>query len=78
MLIFALVALPGVASAQEGTPEERRACRGDFVKFCQHIPDQQKIDIANCLAAHRPPPGTAHSKRTLSEACDAVLRSHGF
>ncbi len=79
LLIVVLTVAPTFAQAQlgEGTPEERRACRGDYIKFCKHIPDEMKIDIANCLASHRAPPG-ARGRAYLSVACDAVLRSHGF
>lgn len=70
MVILTLAAVPTLAQAQDsGTPEERRACRGDFVKYCRHLPDEQKIEIAQCLASHRP---------RISSACDSVLRSHGF
>jgi hypothetical protein len=79
LLIIALATVPTYVRAQDsGTPEERRACRGDFVKFCKHIPDEQKMEIANCLASHRAPPGSSPDRRHLSAACDAVLRSHGF
>jgi hypothetical protein len=79
LLIVALTAVPTVvlAETESGTPEERRACRGDFLKFCKHVPDEMKIEIANCLASHRAPPGAARGQY-LSAACDAVLKSHGF
>ncbi len=78
LVISMLVVAPSIVQAEEsGTPEERRACRGDFVRFCKHIPDEQKIEIANCLASHRRPPGASRG-RYLSEACSDVLKSHGF
>lgn len=51
----------------QGTPEERKACRHDSVKFCSDaIPDS--LRVLACLKEHR---------EHLTKACDQVLKNHG-
>ncbi|HEX5509013.1 MAG TPA: cysteine rich repeat-containing protein [Pseudolabrys sp.] len=51
----------------QGTPEERKACRHDSVKFCSDaIPDS--LRVLTCLKEHR---------KHLSKACEQVLENHG-
>lgn len=58
---------PGVAAAQEGTPEARQACAPDAMRLCSDvIPDVSKI--TKCMIA---------KYRELSEPCRLVMR-HGY
>ena len=60
LLGLALMAHPAAA---QGTPEQRAACEGDAMRFCnQYVPDVQRITA--CMAQHR---------RYLSPRCRAVF-----
>jgi hypothetical protein len=51
---LALTAMPSMATAQVGTPEEQAACRPDVRRFCYKIPQSagEKVFQA-CLEANR-------------------------
>jgi len=51
---------------EQGTPEERAACRPDVRRFCHAI--EEGGDFLSCLQEHR---------EKLSRACREVLESHG-
>jgi hypothetical protein len=58
------LALMGQPAAAQGTPEQRAACEGDAMRFCnQYVPDVQRISA--CMAQHR---------RYLSPRCRAVFQ----
>jgi hypothetical protein len=67
--IFGIAALIGLAlmvqpAAAQGTPEQRAACEGDAMRFCnQYVPDVQRVTA--CMAQHR---------RYLSPRCRAVFQ----
>ena len=67
LLILTLTAIPVVAHADSGTPEEQRACRQDFLRYCREV--KGDLDSANCLHEHR---------TKISKACRLVLKVHGF
>jgi hypothetical protein len=51
-------------AAAQGTPEQRAACEGDAMRFCnQYVPDVQRVTA--CMAQHR---------RYLSPRCRAVFQ----
>jgi hypothetical protein len=53
MLVVAAVILPtsfGAARGEEGTPEQRRACRPDVVRHCRGMHDSGAIEL--CLRAN--------------------------
>jgi hypothetical protein len=59
----------GPVAAQEGTPEQQAACRGDTRRFCRKVdPDQGTHGILNCLRQNR---------AKLSKTCRNLLESHG-
>jgi hypothetical protein len=66
--IFGIAALIGLAlmaqpAAAQGTPEQRAACEGDAMRFCnQYVPDVQRVTA--CMGQHR---------RYLSPRCRAVF-----
>ncbi len=61
-LLFTLIA-SGTASAQQGTPEQRRACTPDVYRLCAgEIPNARAITA--CLR---------RQKSSLSPACAAVF-----
>src|SRR5262249_23719586 len=71
IVVLLLSALPTGAPAQEGhrgTPQQQRACRGDVLRLCRAVKDQDDFTIANCLKAH---------DSQLSSACRRVLRESG-
>ncbi len=58
-----LLAASSAALAQQGTPEQRRACRGDAFRFCAaEIPNVPKITACMKVNYER-----------LSPACKAVF-----
>jgi len=71
MLLFsaALIGVSSLAMAQQGTPEERAACRPDVRRFCYKIRESDGSNAyLQCLQQHR---------ERLSRRCRAVLESHG-
>lgn len=50
-----------------GTPEDQRACRGDAVKLCKQVMDND-MAVLECFKRNRP---------QLSQSCNAVLRKYG-
>jgi len=71
MLLFsaALIGVSSLAMAQQGTPEERAACRPDVRRFCYKIRESDGSNAyLQCLQQHR---------ERLSRRCRGVLESHG-
>jgi Cysteine rich repeat len=65
-LALALFAM-GASAAQAATKQEQAACRSDARKYCSsHVGKPQ--EMLSCLADH---------KADLSQACRAVVESHG-
>ena len=65
-LALALAAL-GASAAQAATKQEQAACRSDARKYCSsHVGKPQ--EMLSCLA---------DNKASLSQACRAVVESHG-
>jgi hypothetical protein len=58
----------GRAVGHRGTLEQQRACRGDVLRYCRNMQDQEDRAIAECLKAH---------VRQLSSACRQVLKEGG-
>ena len=50
-----------------GTPEDQRACRGDAVKFCKQVLENDQA-VLLCFKRNR---------AQLSRSCDATLRKYG-
>jgi hypothetical protein len=50
-----------------GTPEDQRACRGDAVKLCKQVLENDQA-VLLCFKRNRP---------QLSAACEATLRKYG-
>lgn len=50
-----------------GTPEDQRACRGDAVKFCKQVLENDQA-VLLCFKRNR---------AQLSRTCDATLRKYG-
>jgi hypothetical protein len=66
LISFAVIALPAVTTTAHaaGTPEQRRACREDAMKFCRaYVPDVKRITV--CMEKN---------VRKLSPLCRTHLR----
>jgi hypothetical protein len=50
-----------------GSAEDQRACRGDAVKFCKQVLEND-MAVLECFKRNRP---------QLSQSCNAVLRKYG-
>jgi len=69
LITIAMLAVPSIAIAQSGTPEEQAACRPDVRRFCYRVhPVKGSGGYLQCLQEHR---------ARLSARCRAVLESHG-
>jgi hypothetical protein len=69
LMSAALIGVSSIAMAQQGTPEERAACRPDVRRFCYRIRESDGSNAyLQCLQQHR---------ERLSPRCRAVLESHG-
>ena len=68
LLLAVLLASSSAPFAQQGTPEERAACRGDVRRLCAKVASGDQFEVLSCLQSH--------SKR-LSRACKNVLVNHG-
>lgn len=63
-LVLAPLMLASASAAQQGTPEQRRACRKDAMTFCRkEVPNVQRITA--CME---------RNLRKLSPACRAQFR----
>ena len=61
------LAATGTSAALAATSQEQAACRSDARKYCSsHVGKPQ--EMLSCLAEH---------KDSLSQACRAVVESHG-
>ncbi len=64
VLMLAPSMLAGASAAEQGTPEQRRACRKDAMTFCRkEVPSVQRITA--CME---------RNLRKLSPACRAQFR----
>lgn len=69
LIAMSSIAMPPLAMAQQGTPEEQAACRPDVRKFCHTVKESDGSQaFLQCLQEHR---------EKLSQKCHAVLDSHG-
>lgn len=69
LISAALIGASSIAMAQQGTPEERAACRPDVRRFCYKIRESDGSNAyLQCLQQHR---------ERLSRRCRAVLETHG-
>lgn len=63
-VVLAPLMLAGASAAEQGTPEQRRACRKDAMTFCRkEVPNVARITA--CMERHI---------RKLSPACRAQFR----
>ena len=63
-----LTLFASAANAQQGTPEQRRACTPDVYRLCAgEIPNVRAITV--CLQRH---------KASLSEACRSAMDQAGY
>ena len=67
LLLAVFVASSSAAVAQQGTPEERAACRSDVRRLCSKAGDDQ-FEVLSCLKSH---------STRLSRSCKSVLANHG-
>jgi hypothetical protein len=73
-LVIALLFAGAPARAEQGSPQEREACKPDAIRYCA---DQLK-HCPGILCAFTVGPCLIGAKAKLSNACRAVLAAHGF